>query len=276
MELTGRTVVVTGASQGIGAALSRAFAAAGARVVLVARSRDKLESIAREIDGYVHVADLLDPQQVDDLVPGIEAEHGPIDVFTNNAGLDAAQPAATTDPELIRQVTRLNLEAPMVLTRHVLPGMLRRRRGHLVYVASLAGTASFPAMSHYSATKAGLLNFAGSVRWEVRRHGVGVTCVAPGPVDTDMWDRAEAMTGSGARVRRRFEILQLLPKTTPNDIARRTVDAVVDQRRHVRHPRRLSTNFWLNEAPRRIVELTLAGVRYDPLEEPSDEGDVGT
>lgn len=269
MELDGRTVVVTGASQGIGAELARSFAAAGARLVLVARSREKLEALASELDGVAHPADLVDPAQVDGLVPDIENAHGPIDVFVNNAGLDAEDSAATADPQLIRRLTRLNLETPMVLTRHVLPGMLERRRGHLVYVASLAGTASFPTMSHYASTKAGLLNFAGAVRWEARRHGVGVTCLAPGPVDTDMWDRAEAVTGSAALVRRRFERLQLLPKADPSDIAARTVAAVEHGRRHVRHPRRLSANFWLNESPRRLVELLLTGVRYDPLERTS-------
>ena len=273
MELDGRRVVVTGASQGIGAALARAFADTGARVVLVARSRDKLESLAAELGGTAHVADLLDPGQVDALVPDIERTHGTIDVLVNNAGVDAEDSAATADPETIRRLSRLNLEAPMVLTRHVLPGMIRRRGGHLVFVASLAGTASFPSMSHYSATKSGLLNFAGSVRWEVRRHGVGVTCLAPGPVDTDMWDRVEAVRGSGALVRRRFELLQLLPKADPDDIAARTVEAVRTGRRHVRHPRRLSANFWLNEAPRRIVELSLAGVRYDPLDGAADPVD---
>jgi short-subunit dehydrogenase len=276
MELDGRTVVVTGASQGIGAALARSFAEEGARVVLVARSRDKLEALAEEIDGVAHVADLLDPDRVDALVPEIEEAHGPIDVFVNNAGVDAMESAASADPALIRRVAQLNLEAPMVLTRHVLPGMLRRRRGHLVYVASLAGTASFPTMSHYAATKAGLLNFAGAVRWEVHRHGIGVTCLAPGPVDTEMWDRAEAATGSAALVRRRFEILQLLPKADPADIAARTVEAVRTGRRHVRHPRRLSANFWLNESPRRLVEALLTGVRYDPLEGHVDHEDVGT
>jgi uncharacterized protein len=235
-------------------------------VILVARNRERLDALAGELDGLAHPADLSDDEAVDSLVGEVEATHGPVDVFVNNAGIDAEDSAAVADPRLIRRLMRLNLETPMVLTRHVLPGMIQRRSGHLVYVASLAGTASFPIMSHYAASKAGLLNFAGSVRWEVRRHGVGVTCLTPGPVDTAMWDRVEAVEGSAAAVRRRFERLQLLPKADAAVMAERTVQAVEAGRRHVRHPKRLSANFWLNEAPRRIVEVALTGVRYDPLE----------
>ncbi len=264
MELSGKNVVITGASQGIGAALAREFADAGGRVILAARSVDKLEALAAETGGVAHPVDLLDPEQTERFIDDVEAAHGQIDVLVNNAGLDSSRPAAAEDVETIRRVTRLNLEAPMVLTRQVLPGMLERGSGHLVYLSSLAGTASFPTMSHYAATKSATINFAGSVRWEVRKHGVGVTVVAPGPVDTEMWDRYEDLHGSSGNIRRRFERLQLLPKLSPEALAERTVDAVREGRRHVRHPKRLSLNFWLNEAPRRIVEVALTGVRFDP------------
>lgn len=264
MELHGRTVVVTGASQGIGAALAKAFTAAGSRVVLAARSVDRLEELAEETGGVSHPVDLLDPDQVERFIADVEERHGPVDVLVNNAGLDATEPAATIETETIRRVSRLNVEAPMVLTRQVLPGMLARRSGHLVFVSSLAGTASFPTMAHYAASKAAATNFAGSVRWEVRRHGIGVTVVSPGPVDTEMWDRVEATEGTAAKVRRRFEHLHLLPKIGPDELAARTIEAVQADRRHVRHPRRLSPMFWLDEAPRRLIELALTGVRFDP------------
>lgn len=266
MQLEGKRVVITGASQGIGAALARAFAEAGSRVVLAARSVDKLEALAAETGGAAHPVDLLDDEQTEGFIAAVESSHGPIDVLVNNAGIETSESAATTDVATIRDVVRLNVEAPMVLTRSVLPGMLERRSGHLVFLSSLAGTASFPTMSHYAATKAAVTNFAGSVRWETRKHGVGVTIVAPGPVDTDMWDRVEELEGGAGNVRRRFEHLQLLPKLAPDDLAEQTVDAVRSGKRHVRHPKRLSTQFWLNEAPRRIVEAALTGVRYDPTE----------
>ena len=266
MQLEGKRVVITGASQGIGAALARAFAEAGSRVVLAARSVDKLEALAAETGGAAHPVDLLDEEQTEVFIDDVERSHGPIDVLVNNAGIETSDSAATTDVATIRDVVRLNVEAPMVLTRNVLPGMLERRAGHLVFLSSLAGTASFPTMSHYAATKAAVTNFAGSVRWETRERGVGVTIVAPGPVDTEMWDRVEELEGGAGNVRRRFERLQLLPKLAPGELAEQTVAAVCTGKRHVRHPKRLSTQFWLNEAPRRIVELALTGVRYDPTE----------
>lgn len=264
MELQGKRVVITGASQGIGAALARAFADAGSSVVVAARSLDKLEAVAARSGGVAHQVDLLDQAQTERFVDDVEATHGPVDILINNAGIESTDAAAVADVDTIRDVVRLNVEAPMVLTRAVLPGMLDRGSGHLVFLSSLAGTASFPTMSHYAATKAAITNFAGSVRWETRKHGVGVTVVAPGPVDTDMWDRVEALSGGAGNIRRRFERLRLLPKLSPDVLAEQTVAAVRSGRRHVRHPKRLSTQFWLNEAPRRVVEMTLTGVRYDP------------
>lgn len=266
MKVKGRHVVVTGASRGIGEALARRFAAEGAKVTLVARSGPALHGIAADIDGDVVVADLTDDSVVDGLVERIERGHGPIDVLVNNAGVETTMPVAVEDPRAIRTVSRVNLEVPMLLTRRVLPLMLERGSGHLVFVSSLAGTAGFPGMSFYGATKAGVLNFAEALRRELRRSPVGVTVVAPGPVDTPMWDQVEDSNPSLTRTVRRFQRLHLVPKTTPARIARRTVRAVERGGRFVRHPRRLFFNFWLNAAPTRISNLAAVGVRFDPLD----------
>ena len=144
MKVKGMHVVVTGGSRGIGEALAREFAARGARVTVVARSVDSLNKVASSINGNAVVADLSDDRVVDTLIADIEGKHGPIDVLVNNAGLETNTPFAVEDAREIRTVARLNLETPMLLTRHVLPGMLQRGRGHLVFVSSLAGTAGFP------------------------------------------------------------------------------------------------------------------------------------
>ena len=160
MDLNGARVLVTGGSKGIGASLARAYAAAGANVVVAARPSDELDAVATEVDGHAVAVDLTDAAAVEDLIPGVEADLGPVDVLVNNAGMETIDMAAVIDPAVIRATTRLNLEAPMVLTRHALPQMLERGRGHLVFLSSIAGTAGFPTMATYCATrKLGRSNF---------------------------------------------------------------------------------------------------------------------
>lgn len=263
MELRGAHVLITGASRGIGAAMARAFADAGARVSLVARSADALAEVAAATKGTAFTADLLDDATAEGLIARVEAEAGPIDVLVNNAGLESRSMLARETADSIRDVLRLNMEVPAVLTQAVLPGMLARGKGSLVYISSLAGTAGFPGMTVYAGSKAGINNFAASVRVELRDTPVKVTLMAAGPVDTEMWDRLEEEDWS-APILRRFNVLRLLPKKSPQLMARRTVAAVVSGRRHVRVPRRLSATYWLGESPRRIAEWLLVGVKWDP------------
>ena len=119
MDLKGARVLVTGGSRGIGAALASAYAEAGASVIVAARSVGDLADVAERIGGTAHVADLSDPAVVDGLVAAVEAAHGPIDVLVNNAGIETVDPVATVDPDSVRAAARVNLEAPMVLTRRV-------------------------------------------------------------------------------------------------------------------------------------------------------------
>ena len=259
MELNGAHVLITGSSRGIGAAMAREFAAKGSRVSLAARSHTAITTLAAEVKGTAFTVDLLDPVQVDDLIPRVEDEVGPIDVLVNNAGVENTSWFKDETVQRIRDVIRLNLEAPLVLTRAVLPHMLTRGHGHLVCTSSLAGTAGFPGLAPYSASKAGLNNFVAALRLELRDSPIRLTLVAPGPVDTEMWDHLE-QTADLAPMLKRLRVLQLIPKKSPELLARRTVAAVSANRRHVRVPRRLSATFWLGESPRRVVEAVLTGV----------------
>jgi short-subunit dehydrogenase len=119
-----------------------------------------------------------------------------------------------------------------------------------------------PGLSVYSASKSGLNHLNACVRLELRDTPIGCTLVAPGPVDTDMWDHLEE-TDEMSPTLRRMRRLHLIPKASPDSIARRTVKAVRNDRRHVRTPRRLSLSFWLGESPRRISEMILAKVPTD-------------
>lgn len=263
MELTGAHVVITGGSRGIGAAMAQHFADAGSRVSLVARSAETIKTYADELGGHAFPTDLLDADQVDDLIPRIQHEAGEIDVLVNNAGLETNAFFNKVEPQEIRDVTTLNLEVPMVLTRAVLPGMLERNRGHFVFTSSLAGTAGFPGLATYGATKAGLTNFAAAMRMELRDTGLNMTVVAPGPVDTQMWDSLEE-ENELAPMLKRLRQLQLIPKKSPDYIASQTVKAVLSDKRHVRSPKRLASNTILREAPTRLVETLLTGVPLGP------------
>jgi short-subunit dehydrogenase len=154
----------------------------------------------------------------------------------------------------------------MVLTRQIAPAMLGRGQGHLVYTSSLAGTTAYPGIGPYCGSKAGLTNYASAVRSELSPYGIGVTIVTPGPVDTPMWDQLEAAGEGTSAIIARMRRLRLIPKMDPDRLAEDVVAAVRRDRRHVRHPKRLAPQFWLNEAPRRVAELLLTGVPYDPLQ----------
>jgi uncharacterized protein len=264
MKIAGATALVTGGSRGIGAAIAEALAARGANVVVAARSRGELDVVAKSVNGHAVEVDLTDAQAVEALIPHVEREYGPVDILVNNAGMELSRTLLGVEPAQLRQISRLNFEAPMVLTRMALAGMVERERGHLVFVSSLAGSSSFPGLGPYCGTKAGLNNFAATVRKELSETPIAVTLVAPGPVDTQMWDSVETGSPTLQRTVKRFRRLHLIPKTTPSRLAKRVARAIEHDRRHVRHPRRLSAIFWLSEAPRRLTETVLAGVKMDP------------
>lgn len=259
MELDGTHVLITGASRGIGAAMANRFASAGARVSLAARSEAAISSLASQLDGHAFPVDLLDAEATDGLISRVEDAAGPVDVLVNNAGLETSQWFHRIDRDEIRDVTRLNLEVPMLLTRDVIEGMVERNRGHVVMVSSLAGTCGFPGLAVYGATKAGLTNFVAALRMELAETEIGTTVVAPGPVDTQMWDSLEDQDDLDPMLTR-LRQLQLIPKKSPEMLAKRTVAAVISGRRHVRVPRRLTTNHMLREAPTRLTEALLTGV----------------
>ncbi|HMK12539.1 MAG TPA: SDR family oxidoreductase [Acidimicrobiales bacterium] len=263
MDLGGRNVLVTGASRGIGEAVARRFVAGGAHVVGVARNAELLSKVMADVGGTAVAADLADPAQVDGLVARIEKDSGPIDILVNNAGLDMAGALVDTKPEDIRTIHQVNLVTPIELCRQVLPGMLRRGRGHIVNVSSLAGVAGFSGMTSYCSTKGGLTNFTGVLRLELKGTPVGTTLVELGPIPTDMLEHVNDFAPTRKSFDR-FYKLQLLVDVPREQVADEIAGAVQRGKRHVRIPKRALTFPLLNEAPRRIVETLLVGVRSRP------------
>jgi NAD(P)-dependent dehydrogenase (short-subunit alcohol dehydrogenase family) len=181
--LAGKVVIVTGASSGVGAAAAQAFSRAGARVVLAARSTEKIEALARELDGLAVPTDVTQLADLTTLVERTLAVYGRIDVLVNNAAANARGTFDTLDPAAIAAVIETNLTGPLLLTRLALPH-LRQSRGVMVNVASIAGHVPLPHEGPYCASKWGLRGFTFAVREELRGTGVSLCVVSPGPIAT--------------------------------------------------------------------------------------------
>lgn len=189
----GKTVMITGASSGIGRAIAECLARRGARLILVARRRDRLESLAEAlkpqiVPGTPITADLREDNAVDHIMRQTQASGHSVDVLVNNAGVGSHGTFVAADPDGMDGMMRLNMLALVRLTHRVLPDMVARRSGHILNVASTAAFQPTPYMGLYGATKSFVLSFSMSLWYELRRSGVGVTCLCPGPVDTEFFD----------------------------------------------------------------------------------------
>lgn len=188
-SLEGATAVVTGASRGIGFAVARALAGAGAWVAMIARGEEALASAAAQVGGHPIPTDVSSPPAVHALAAYV-AEllgDGP-DLLVNAAGSFAIAPLADTDPAVFDALLAANLRAPFLTTRAFLPSMLRRGSGHLIHVGSIAGRRAFPGNGAYSASKFGLRGMHEVLSEELRGTGVRSTLVEPGATDTALWD----------------------------------------------------------------------------------------
>ena len=261
MEIQNACVLITGASKGIGAAIARSFAKQGAHVILVARSTDEIEQLAHQLNGSSFSVDLTDPAQLDGFIERVEREISPIDILINNAGIETQDFVEDIKENKISDVLATNLLAPIRLTRQALPQMIERGRGHLVYTSSMAAITPAPGLAAYCASKAGLSRFAETVRMETKGTGVYVTTMHLGPVDTEMWTR---VTNNPAfdQAQRRLRQLRMLADVSPQKVAADAVQAVIKQKREIRHPKRLWATMALAALPGRITEFLVRGVDH--------------
>jgi uncharacterized protein len=176
VQISGSTVLLTGASGGIGQAIARAIAARGGRLILTGRRSELLEPLAAELGGRALAADLSERAQLQRLTE----QAGDADILIANAGIPAAgRLESFTTAELDRTI-EVNLRAPVALAHALLDGMLERHRGHLLFISSIAGKTAVPGNPLYHATKYGLRGFAAELRADLHGSGVGVSCVFPG------------------------------------------------------------------------------------------------
>ena len=191
MEIKGRVVLITGAGRGIGRALAHAFAAAGAKVALLGKTKKNLLEVQRELKDsgaptVVLAADVSDEGVVSRAVAATEQQLGPVDVLVNNAGIFALAPVEKMDALVFDRMLAVNLRGPFLMSRAVLPGMKSRKRGHIVNISSTAGRRGFAGGGAYCASKFGLVGLTEAMRYEARASNVRVTCVYPSTVNTDL------------------------------------------------------------------------------------------
>ena len=224
MRINGKTALVTGASFGIGAATAAALAGRGARVLLVARSADKLESVAKEIrnsggSALVFPADLSDPTAVAAMVDEIRRCAGVPEILINNAGAGRWLSVVETSPQEARQMIELPYLAAFYVTRALLPDMLARGSGSIVTVTSVASFMVWPNAAAYIAVRHALKGFTDALRTEVEKAGITVSLVTLGAVESTYW---EHNPGSRERIPKG-------PKMMTAEEAEKTIVVAIEQ-----------------------------------------------
>lgn len=263
MQLSGKTILITGATGGLGRAIARALAERDATLVLSARKADALRILADELPGEHRIApaDL----GLEGAAERLAADAGDVDGLVANAGLPGSGTLDSFSPEEIRRAIRVNLEAPMILSRELLPAMRERNDGHLVFVSSLAGKGPAPRSSIYSGTKFGLRGFALCLRADLAGTGVGASLVVPGFIrDAGMFSESGAKPPAG------------LGTSTPDEVAAAVVSAIERDRVEVavapRRQRALA-HFALS-APRIAMRVVSGGAARKAAESVA-EGQTG-
>lgn len=250
MLLSGRRVLITGASRGIGAALARSCVERGADVALVARASDALRAVAAETGGTAYPCDLSDLGALDDLVKQVEADGG-VDVLVNNAGVANVGWYLDRREDEVDQVMTVNLLAPMKLCRLLLPLMVERGRGQVVNVSSMAAVIAPPGLATYSTSKAGLSHFTAGLRADLRDHPITFTTVTLASVSTEMDDEARGY----APFRQLAEKSKGRDITPMDDFVAKVVKGVEEDRAEVRVPAMMAPLAMLTNAPRKVSRL---------------------
>jgi short-subunit dehydrogenase len=223
------TVLVTGASAGIGAELARELARRGYPITLVARRRERLERLAADVErehgvrAHVHACDLADPQARADLVAALQEGEREVAGLCNNAGLGTFGHFLDQDRRRERELIEINLLAVWELTGALLPAMVARGRGAVLNVGSSAGFQPFPGHATYAATKSFVNTFSEALHQELKGTGVTCTVLCPGPVKTEFFDSQPAA----------YEAAPKPLRISAAAVARQAVDAMVGGRRVV-------------------------------------------
>jgi short-subunit dehydrogenase len=247
--LDGKVALVTGASAGIGLAVSKKLAALGARVALVARTEKTLRQAAEQIKGEPFALDVKDLAAVADLPQRVVDRMGALDIVINNAGVHHRGPALSVAPLALGEMITVNLAAPVVLSRAAAP--LLRQGGSIVNVASLAGMIPMRYQVTYGASKAGLRAFSRALRDELSERGISVSVVSPGPVDTGFF---------GEEIERVADVVFSQPMSSADQVADAILECIREGTAEIALPwlsGKLCTLGYLSPALSRILRPAL-------------------
>lgn len=262
MDINGKTVLVTGASSGIGAAISKAMAKAGGRVLLLARREDELRRVADEIrqaggEASVYPVDLADSSAVMEVAQRIKAEVGTPDILVNNAGSGKWRFVEETSPEEAVQMMTLPYFAAFYVTRAFMPDMLARDSGHIVNISSVGSRFVWPGATAYLAARWAVRGFSEALRADLHGTGIGVTLYESGVIRSPYW---EHNPGSQERVPK---MGLLVPALTPEQVGKAIVKGVERNKRLIVIPFMMRMTYWQHAVIPWLVQwlMTITGYR---------------
>ena len=258
----GRLVVITGGSSGIGFAIAERLRGLGARIVLVADTSDKLDAAVIALGGDPAqvssiVCDISDPVAVADSMDAILREHGVPDILVNNAGFAVYRTFEQSDAAEIERLVEVNFAGHIHCTKAVLDGMIAKRHGQIVNIASVAGLFTLTPNAVYGAAKSGIITWSRALRVELERYGIGVSVVCPGRVETPFFDHE---TFKRRKERRETALTVSMP-----EVVEAVLDAIRRNREMVIVPRYWS---WFSRA---INALPVGRVHYALLRRRVDD-----
>ena len=231
MSFEGKTAWITGASSGIGAALAREWAARGARIILSGRDEARLTQVADGIAGETLILpfDVRDEAAMTAATQQAIDWRGWVDIFVANAGISQRSAAVDTDMAVYREIIDIDLTAQIAATQALLPHLVARQSGTLLFISSIAGKVGVPMRTAYCAAKFGLIGYADALRAELSQQGVSVHVVCPGSVATDV--SRNALTADGSKRGRSDKVID--NGIAPDEAAKRIVDAVEANQREI-------------------------------------------
>jgi short-subunit dehydrogenase len=234
MKLSGKNIIITGASSGLGEKIAYEVAKNGGRPILIARRIEQLRTISEAIERQYSVTcpyfqlDIQKIEEIEEIMQRIADEVGSIHVLINNAGFGVFDHVVDINLDEMKSMFELNVFGLIVATKAVLPRMLENNEGHIINVASQAGKLATPKSSVYAATKHAVLGFTNSLRMELMKTNIHVTAVNPGPIRTKFFDTADK-SGSYVKNVERYML-------EPDFVAKKIVDAINSSKREINVP----------------------------------------